>query len=111
MPLFKLKGGFYLPRNDYYFKSSNSLGYQEQSLPNITGSVYSRNDCGFRDDNYTGVFHIDTDSYSIPRVVQRTSDYTGSPLTFDASRSNSIYQDNSNVNVRSVNCLVYFFCY
>ena len=106
----------FLPRNDYYFKNSDSPGaYVEAGLPNIEGEVYYENSTGVPSQmygltrspegfQYGGCFTKGTQVGS-SRVATTTG--TSYSARLDASLSNPIYGNSDTVQPPGVNAVVY----
>ena len=97
----------FLPRNNYYFKNSDSPGeYVEAGVPNIEGYLYQ----GLQvfDPQSTGAFIL-----TAPITGKRggynitVTDEYSSEITFDASLSNPIYGNSDTVQPPGVNAVVY----
>ncbi len=88
---------FKLPdfRNRAVWGASN-FGYIEAGLPNITGQIVESNDLAYYPNLFTGAFkHMGTTNQG--RCANDRDGTTVSIINFDASRSSSIYKDDSTV--------------
>ena len=104
---------FKLPRTKFAFTGyRNGVGnYVSESLPNIKGEAYNTNDSAgsLYINSWSGVFNKGThSSVTYPGIGSTTTD-PKSALSFDASRSSSVYQDNAPVQQRATQMYLYFF--
>lgn len=88
---------FKLPdcRNRVFWGASN-FGYLDATSPNITGQIVESNDLNYYPNLFTGAFkHMGVSSAG--RCANDRDGSTVSVISFDASRSSSIYQDGATV--------------
>lgn len=86
---------------------ANALGdLVAAGLPNITGEFRLANTIGLRDgSNITGAFKLE--GTTVANYPSPNSSYTGQPITFSASRSNSIYGSSSTVQPQTIKAYYY----
>lgn len=92
---------FKLPRTKYGFVGvrSGAGNFVNESLPNITGTFYAW------DGDLSGAFYKQsTESASATATTPQSA-----VITFDASRSSSVYQDGANVQQKSTEMHLYFY--
>jgi hypothetical protein len=102
---------FKLPRSNWNFKgtSNDDVGdFVDESLPNIKSDntnhfmAYTVETSG-----YNGAL---TDTFNASNIVQAgSSGGTGHVLSFDASKSSSIYQDDAHVQEKATKAYLYFY--
>ena len=101
---------FILPQTNGFMQFGNESGkFTEAGLPNITGSITSKDTYGAVQGHYpqfSGVY-----SNSVKKGVSGWSGNTpdGIDLNFDASRSNPIYGKSDTVQPNSVQGYLYFY--
>ena len=102
---------FKLPRSNWNFKATtndDAGDFVDQSLPNIKSNntnhfmAYTVETSG-----YNGAL---TDTFSSSNIVYAgSSGGTGHVLSFDASKSSSVYQDSANVQEKATKAYLYFY--
>ena len=99
---------FKLPRTKWGFTGLRDSvgGYVAAGLPNIKGAFQADN-AGFGNNTATGAFRTDT---SISVKVRTTGDNSCNPkVSFDASRSSSVYGNSDTVQPKATQMYLYFF--
>lgn len=102
---------FKLPRSNWNFKgtSNDDAGdFVDQSLPNIKSNNTNRFMAYTLDtSSYDGAL---TDTFDASTVVNVSSTGgTGHVLSFDASKSSSVYQDSADVQEKATKAYLYFY--
>lgn len=102
---------FKLPRTRYSFVGvRDSVGnYVPESLPNITGGIYTGHGLGlFGPDTATGAFNRNYNEYQ-SRAGNEGSSIYAQGFDFNASRVSATYQDGAPVQQRATEMYLYFY--
>ena len=102
---------FKLPRTKYGFTGlRDSVGnYVEAGLPNITGTLVAWNDVGIFSRSQVGAFENDTSGNTNRWPTSNTSSDSTRKVSFDASKSNSIYGNSTTVQPPATQMYLYFY--
>ncbi len=99
----------FLPRNDYFEQATSVTGevgkFVEAGLPNITGTATLQERAQSSTPTGTGAFSVAT--HVIGYSGYSKGDGYGTAITFNASKSNSIYGNSNTVQPNAVKKLLY----